>query len=152
MLAGLHIRVLFSLCLSLALLAGCAIQTAPAAPTIERVVTSDLATLRQHAEQAAAAVGKENVLVIFDIDNTILAMEQDLGSDQWYDWQKELQRHDGMTPYVVAYVTQHGLGGQLCLPGLHPHALARRQVPLLHQQTRRRRRYILGGCRDHRKA
>ena len=30
----------------------------------------------------------DQVLVVFDIDNTLLAMEQGLGSDQWYDWQK----------------------------------------------------------------
>ncbi len=30
-----------------------------------------------------------DILVVFDIDNTLLAMEQGLGSDQWYEWQKE---------------------------------------------------------------
>ena len=31
--------------------------------------------------------GAKNVLVVLDIDNTILTMPQELGSDQWYTWQ-----------------------------------------------------------------
>ena len=38
--------------------------------------------------------GSQNVLLVFDIDNTLLAMNQDLGSDQWYDWQKSLPDDD----------------------------------------------------------
>ena len=83
-------------------LTACATNSVPPAPTIQRIVSADLATVSQEADKAAAAVGKENVLVIFDIDNTILAMEQDLGSDQWYDWQKELQGHDSCDKRLVA--------------------------------------------------
>ena len=32
------------------------------------------------------------VLCVFDIDNTLLAMESELGSDQWWSWQAALQR------------------------------------------------------------
>lgn len=31
--------------------------------------------------------GNDNVLVVLDIDNTILTMPQELGSDQWFTWQ-----------------------------------------------------------------
>src|SRR4051812_26364746 len=34
--------------------------------------------------------GAANVLVAFDIDNTLLASRQALGSDQWFDWQQSL--------------------------------------------------------------
>lgn len=30
-----------------------------------------------------------DILVVFDIDNTILAMDGNFGSDQWFQWQKE---------------------------------------------------------------
>jgi len=50
-------------------------------------VTADVLDLNERA-------GKQNVLVVFDIDNTLLAMEQGLGADQWYDWQKDLNSHD----------------------------------------------------------
>ena len=31
--------------------------------------------------------GKKNVLVVFDIDNTLMAMSQNFGADQWWGWQ-----------------------------------------------------------------
>ena len=33
--------------------------------------------------------GGKNVLVVFDIDNTLLKANQSLGSDQWFEWQAE---------------------------------------------------------------
>jgi hypothetical protein len=86
----------------LILLAACAIQPAPPVATIERITSADLAAVQQEAMKAAAKVGIDNVLVIFDIDNTLMAMEQDLGSDQWYDWQKQLQEHDRCDERLVA--------------------------------------------------
>lgn len=56
--------------------------------------TADLAEVATDALELAEKAGNERVLVVFDIDNTILAMEQGLGADQWYEWQKELATHD----------------------------------------------------------
>ena len=36
----------------------------------------------------------EHVLLVLDIDNTLLAMNQDLGSDQWFEWQRYLLDHE----------------------------------------------------------
>jgi len=52
--------------------------------------TADLAAIAADTKKLVEKTGKDKVLVVFDIDNTILAMEQDLGSDQWYEWQKAL--------------------------------------------------------------
>ena len=42
-----------------------------------------------------------DTLYIFDFDNTLMAMQQELGSDQWYNWQSELiQKND--KKYAVA--------------------------------------------------
>lgn len=38
----------------------------------------------------ARAQGR-NVIVVFDIDNTLLTMPQDLGGDAWFNWQKSLE-------------------------------------------------------------
>ena len=38
--------------------------------------------------------GTANVLLVFDIDNTLLAMNQDLCSDQWFNWQRTLPEND----------------------------------------------------------
>jgi hypothetical protein len=56
--------------------------------------TADLADVTADTLKLVERAGKENVLVVFDIDNTILAMEQGLGSDQWYEWQKTLSKED----------------------------------------------------------
>jgi len=63
--------------------------------------TADLADVTADTLNLAQIAGKENILVIFDIDNTILAMEQDLGSDQWYEWQKHLSATDKCNPENV---------------------------------------------------
>lgn len=64
--------------------------------------TPELAKFAQEAFESAAIVGEEHVLVVFDLDNTLLAMEQDLGSDQWYEWQKELTSHAPCDERVVS--------------------------------------------------
>jgi len=64
--------------------------------------TDDLALVADVALQQAERYGTDRVLVVFDIDNTLLAMEQGLGSDQWYDWQKELQEEDPCSDMLVS--------------------------------------------------
>ncbi len=63
--------------------------------------TADLADVTADTLKLIEQTGRENVLVVFDIDNTILAMEQDLGSDQWYEWQKALASEDQCSPQNV---------------------------------------------------
>ncbi len=63
--------------------------------------TADLADVKTDIVELIDQVGKEDVLVVFDIDNTLLAMEQGLGADQWYEWQKELGKDDRCNPDSV---------------------------------------------------
>ena len=70
-------------------------------PSSRMLETSDLADVRDLAIEVADLVGSKQVLVVLDLDNTLLAMEQDLGSDQWYDWQKKLQMADPCDPRLV---------------------------------------------------
>ncbi len=63
--------------------------------------TFDLAEVTVDSIDLAEQAGKENVLVVFDIDNTLLAMEQGLGADQWYEWQKDLSENDQCNPKYV---------------------------------------------------
>ncbi len=56
--------------------------------------TADLAGVTADALALADRAGKDHVLMVFDIDNTLLAMEQGLGADQWYEWQKDLAEND----------------------------------------------------------
>jgi hypothetical protein len=83
---------------ALLLLAACA--TAPPAKSL-LAETDDLAVVADTALKLADNYGRDEVLVVFDIDNTLLAMEQGLGSDQWYYWQKDLQKEDPCSGMLV---------------------------------------------------
>jgi hypothetical protein len=83
---------------ALLLLAACA--TAPPAKSL-LAETDDLAVVADTALKLADRYGRDEVLVVFDIDNTLLAMEQGLGSDQWYYWQKDLQKEDPCSGMLV---------------------------------------------------
>lgn len=78
----------------------CSTQTNFKTPVIQNLdrETSNLADIKTDALTLAQQLGNQNVLMVFDIDNTLLAMEQGLGADQWYDWQKELSSNDHCSP------------------------------------------------------
>lgn len=90
---------IFTLSLLLMMPAACA--TPPRAETWLRE-TNSLASVVEDARELAKIHGTERVLVVFDIDNTLLAMEQGLGSDQWYYWQKALQQSDPCDTRLVS--------------------------------------------------
>ncbi len=94
------------------------VQSPPALPASQMMESSDLAETATAARYWAEQFGTNRVLVVFDLDNTLLAMEQDLGSDQWYDWQKELQAEQ---PCDARLVT-----GLLAVQGALYHASAMR--------------------------
>jgi len=50
----------------------------------------------------AEKYGTESTLVVFDVDNTLLTMDQDLGSDAWYRWQSGLVKTMPDSPHLVA--------------------------------------------------
>ena len=52
--------------------------------------TDDFRDVAAIVEQFADRFGPEHVLLVVDIDNTIMAMNHELGSDQWFEWQKYL--------------------------------------------------------------
>jgi hypothetical protein len=69
---------------------------------------SELRPTKEFADVAAAAdryvekYGAEHVLLVLDIDNTIMAMNQDLGSDHWFEWQNYLLTNEPDSPFLVA--------------------------------------------------
>jgi hypothetical protein len=63
--------------------------------------TDDLGLVADVALQMADRYGNDKVLVVLDLDNTLLAMEQDLGSDQWYYWQAALRDDEPCSPMTV---------------------------------------------------
>ena len=70
---------------------------ATVAPSTESVTVNesdDLGEAFHRARELAAELGREKVLLAFDLDNTLLAMNTDLGADHWYEWQKRLEESD----------------------------------------------------------
>lgn len=102
-----HLLKLFFLFTLTLFLHSCAVQPvpvsapAPAAGQNFLAETDDLAMVADEALQLADRYGPGQVLVMFDIDNTLLAMEQGLGSDQWYYWQKDLASADPCSELLV---------------------------------------------------
>lgn len=72
------------------------------AARVTRHDSIDLKDVLDHSLRLAAQYGKGNILVSFDLDNTLLAGNTDLGADQWYDWQKQLQQTNACDPRLVA--------------------------------------------------
>lgn len=64
--------------------------------------TSNFADVEQHVERYVEEFGAERVLLVVDIDNTLLAMNAALGSDQWFEWQNYLLEHQPESPQLVA--------------------------------------------------
>ena len=64
--------------------------------------TADFEDVKQEVKELVEKHGGEGVLVVVDIDNTLLAMNQDLGSDQWFGWQEELLECAPESPNLVA--------------------------------------------------
>ncbi|MBT8057510.1 MAG: DUF2608 domain-containing protein, partial [Gammaproteobacteria bacterium] len=94
----------FVLLACVSLIGGCVTQpkSAPSEP-LQNILaaTEDLSMVADEALQLADRLGREQVLVVFDIDNTLLAMEQGLGSDQWYYWQRDLAASDPCSGMLV---------------------------------------------------
>ena len=68
----------------------------------ERRTTSDFSNVRASALGYLKKYAPKEILLGVDIDNTMLAMNQDLGSDQWFNWQAGLQKTNPNSPDLVA--------------------------------------------------
>ena len=75
---------------------GAGSQVAPSATDHVRIAktTTEFATVVEQVDDFVKKYGTRNVLLVVDLDNTLLAMNQDLGSDQWFTWQETLLEKD----------------------------------------------------------
>lgn len=55
----------------------------------EQVETNDYKVIQTFVDEVIDRHQSDGVLVAFDIDNTMLKVNQDLGSEPWFDWQAE---------------------------------------------------------------
>lgn len=90
------------LSLPLVALLGCLLLFAPAVQASEYQETKDFADATARVEEYVEHYGAADTLFVVDIDNTLLAMTTPLGSDQWFEWQKYLQKQEPESPALVA--------------------------------------------------
>jgi hypothetical protein len=61
------------------------------------------------ANVLAEKYGSEHVLIAYDIDNTLLAMNQTLGSDQWFAWQSSAIQKEQWFPEFDCTLSTQGI-------------------------------------------
>ena len=120
-------RTTLSKCARRAAIGWCAIlfvalAGAAAACASELTETADFADVATAVTQYADKLKPERVLLVLDIDNTLLAMNNPLGSDQWFEWQKFLLENEPKSRHAVANSFQGLLDAQGMLYNLtHMH-------------------------------
>jgi len=80
-------RLLLAAAVGPFLISACASTSAERGATIEKDVTS-FERIDAVIDSLRTNHGAENVLVVLDIDNTVMTSEVDLGGDIWYRWQR----------------------------------------------------------------
>lgn len=68
---------------------------------LEQKESADYNEVAVKIRSLGAQFGPENVLIVHDLDNTLLAMKTDIGSDQWFDWQSALLKGTDKTHLVA---------------------------------------------------
>jgi hypothetical protein len=92
-------RIAYAVCVAALITCSCWARFATAS---EITATEDFRDVAAAVAEYADEFGPEHVLLVLDIDNTLLAMNQDIGSDQWFEWQKHLLDHEPRSRHLVA--------------------------------------------------
>ena len=66
------------------------------------IVTSEFAEVESTAKELIKKHGATEVLIVVDIDNTLLTMKQEFGGDAWFNWQAGLLKSAPDSPQLVA--------------------------------------------------
>ena len=77
-------------CLVLLTVNACSAKQVPVISSVKVVETQRFQDIAELSQQKVAAYSSENVLIVVDIDNTLLTSVSDLGGDIWYQWQRDL--------------------------------------------------------------
>jgi hypothetical protein len=107
------------------------IAFAVAASASEITATDDFRDVAAAVVNYADEFGPEHVLLVLDIDNTLLAMNGALGSDQWFEWQRYLLEHQPKSDDLVADSFDELLEVQGLLYNLGPMRPTQRDLPTI---------------------
>lgn len=76
-------------CLLLLSTTACSANLSTSSPAVQVVETTQFSQVAALTEQKVAKYARDQVLIVVDIDNTLLTSASDLGGDIWYQWQRE---------------------------------------------------------------
>jgi len=79
---------LFLIFLTVFVVTACATTKQPEVSKVITIETTRFVDVEKTVSQFNTKYGSENVLIVLDIDNTILTSGIDLGGDIWYQWQR----------------------------------------------------------------
>lgn len=68
----------------------------------EKVQITSMSTVAEKVQELRKQYSAEEILVVFDIDNTLLTTEKDLGGDAWFIWQEEKLKNKDTQDLVAA--------------------------------------------------
>lgn len=80
--------------LSLAACANVSVQSQNETPQAKVQTITTLKAAQSRADALAKTYGADNVLVVFDVDDTLLSLSSDIGGVAWWDWQESLANTD----------------------------------------------------------
>ena len=90
--------------------------------------TQTMAECLNRASQESSNLSSRDVFYVFDIDNTVLALNQNLGSVQWFRWQQKLIQV-GLHQHTVATTIEELLDKQLLLYQMIPAHTPEPEIP-----------------------
>jgi FMN phosphatase YigB (HAD superfamily) len=76
------------ICLLLIATSGCSATQNQSSQSVKVIETRSFQDVIVLSKQKIAAYSSQNVLIVVDIDNTLLTSSHDLGGDIWYQWQR----------------------------------------------------------------
>ena len=71
------------------LLIAAGVLTQSSKPAFAIIETPHFETISKKTQSLLAQYGAGQVLLVLDLDNVLMVMDEDLGSEQWFDWQAE---------------------------------------------------------------
>lgn len=77
------------ICLVLMATSACSAPQNTAISNVKIIETTRFHDVAELAKQKISTYSSQNVLIVVDIDNTLLTSTSDLGGDIWYQWQRE---------------------------------------------------------------
>jgi Protein of unknown function (DUF2608) len=110
-------------------IASCGWAASAAAGGIQ--ATKDFAEVAAAVDHYVDEFGPRHVLLVVDIDNTLLAMNQDLGSDQWFEWQRYLLDQEPQSDFLVGDTFEDLLATQGLLYNLGRMHPPQRDLPVI---------------------